>query len=125
MRCRGAPERRRAGHALEAAFDAMRRTGERYWEAEMHRLRGQFLLGADGAGREQAAEASFLRALEVARGQGACSLELRAATSLARLWAEHRRGEARDLLAGLCGRLTEGFDTPDLREARELLEALG
>jgi predicted ATPase len=119
-RCNGA-----ALGTLETAFDLMRGTGERRWEAEMHRLHGQFLLGAGGAGREQAAEASFLRALEVARGQGACSLELRAATSLARLWAEHRRGEARDLLAGLYGRFTEGFDTPDLQEARELLDELG
>ena len=55
---------------LEAAFDAMRQTGERYWEAEIHRLRGEFLLNGSGAGREQAVEASFLRALDVARGQG-------------------------------------------------------
>jgi predicted ATPase len=109
---------------LEAAFEVMRRTGERRWEAEMLRLRGQFLLVSGEAERERA-EASFLRAVEVARSQGACSLELRAATSLARLWADHRRSAARDLLAGVYEPFTEGFDTPDLQGAKELLEVLG
>jgi predicted ATPase len=109
---------------LEAAFEVMRRTGERRWEAEMHRLRGEFILGPGGAGREQA-EASFLRALEVARDQEARSLELRAATSLARLWAEPRRSGARDLLVEVYEGFAEGFDTPDLIEAKALLEALG
>jgi predicted ATPase len=110
---------------LETAFDLMRRIGERRWEAEMHRLHGQFLLGAGRSGCEQAAEASFLRALEVARGQGARSLELRAAISLVRLWAKQRRGEARDLLVKVYAGFAEGFDTPDLQEAKELLDALG
>jgi adenylate cyclase len=109
---------------LGVAFEAMQRTGERRWEAEMHRLRGQFLLSMGGAGREQAAEASFLCALEVARAQEACSLELRAATSLAHLWTAHRRNEARDLLAGVYARFREGFDTPDLCEAKMLLATL-
>jgi predicted ATPase len=71
------------------------------------------------------AEDTFREALDLARRQGARSLELRAATSLARLWAgQDRRGEARDLLAGIYGWFTEGFDTRDLRAARELLAEL-
>jgi class 3 adenylate cyclase/predicted ATPase len=108
---------------LEAGFEVMRRTGERRWEAEMHRLHGQFLLGTGEAGREEA-EACFLRALAIARSQGARSLELRAATLLAYRWAERRRKEAQDLLTGVYEQFTEGFDTPDLQEAGQLVEAL-
>lgn len=71
------------------------------------------------------AESHFLRALEISRRQRARSLELRAATSLGRLWAA--RGDAREaraLLSGVYGWFTEGFDTPDLTEARSLLEEL-
>jgi predicted ATPase len=110
---------------LEAAVEEMQRTGERRWEPEMYRLRGQFLLGEGKAGCEPEAEAAFLRALEVARGQEARSLELRAATSLARFWAEHRRSQARDLLASRDECFTEGFDTPDLKASRALLDELG
>ena len=68
---------------------------------------------------------SFHRALETARQQQAKSWELRAATSLARLWGEQgRRAEARDLLAPVYGWFTEGFDTPDLKEAKALLDEL-
>jgi predicted ATPase len=68
-------------------------------------------------------EACFERALEVARQQQAISLELRAATSLARLWGEQRRrAEARGLLAPVYGWFTEGFATPDLKEAKALLD---
>ena len=71
------------------------------------------------------AEVCFRHALEVARGQQARSLALRAGTSLARLWASRgKRAEARDLLAPIYGWFTEGFDTPDLREAKALLDAL-
>jgi predicted ATPase len=70
-------------------------------------------------------ENSFVRALDVARRQQAKSLELRAAASLARLWGEQgRRGEARDLLAPVYGWFTEGFDTPDLKDAKALLDEL-
>jgi predicted ATPase len=70
-------------------------------------------------------ENSFVRALDVARRQQAKSLELRAAASLARLWGEQgRRGEARDLLAPVYGWFTEGFDTPDLKDAKALLNEL-
>ena len=68
----------------------------------------------------------FRQALDWARQQGALSWELRAATSLARLWRDHHRGgEARDLLASVYGRFTEGFDTADLKRARRLLDELG
>jgi len=71
------------------------------------------------------AEARYLKALEAVRAQQARSLELRAATSLARLWGEQsRRAEARDLLAPVYGWFTEGFDTADLQEAKALLDEL-
>jgi predicted ATPase len=111
------------------------------WEAELHRLKGELVRpgGGDDAGITPAeapaapqagqpaaeAEVCFRHALRVARGQQARSLELRAGTSLARLWASQgKRAEARDLLAPIYGWFTEGFDTPDLREARGLLDAL-
>ncbi len=109
---------------ISAGLATAEATNERFWEAEMRRLRGAFLLARDDDGA--AAEAGFRRALEVARDQQARSLELRAAMSLARLW--HARGttpEARDLLAPVYGWFTEGFDTADLKEAKELLEELG
>src|SRR5262249_46027163 len=72
------------------------------------------------------AEESFHTALAIAREQGTRGYELRAATSLARLWREQGwRGEARDLLAPVYGWFTEGFDTPDLTEAKALLDELG
>jgi predicted ATPase len=71
------------------------------------------------------AEAHFNRALTIARAQQAKSWELRAATSLAHLWRDQgKRAEARDLLAPVYGWFTEGFDTPDLKEAKSLLEQL-
>ena len=93
-------------------------------EAEVHRAAGELLLTV--AGRRSEAEARLLRAVEVARAQRARSWELRAATSLARARAAGRgeRGEARDLLAPVYGWFTEGFDTPDLRDAEGLLAAL-
>jgi DNA-binding SARP family transcriptional activator/tetratricopeptide (TPR) repeat protein len=79
----------------------------------------------EGADREREAEACFLKALEVARQQEARSYELRAATSLAGLWAgQGRRTEAGELLAPIYGWFTEGFETPDLRDARRLLAGL-
>jgi predicted ATPase len=71
------------------------------------------------------AEESFRTALAIAREQGTLGYELRAATSLARLWREQgRRGEARDLLAPLYAWFTEGFDTADLKDAKRLLDEL-
>ena len=114
---------------LDEAEAAVEQTQERYWEAEIHRLRGQLLAAAsEPAGTEGArsAEACYRRALDIARGQGARSLELRAAVSLSRLWqAEGRQGEARELLAPIYERFSEGRETPDLREAAALLAELG
>ncbi|HHJ06766.1 MAG TPA: hypothetical protein ENK24_04630, partial [Anaerolineae bacterium] len=106
------------------------RSNERFFEAELHRLKGELLLKAEESGlvqnkaedRQAAAEACFLYALKVARRQQAKSWELRAAMSLARLWQETGRGaEARQKLAEIYGQFNEGFDTPDLQAARDLL----
>ena len=97
-------------------------SGERGWDAEIHRLRGEltaWLPYPDPA----KAEGSFRTALAIAREQGTRGYELRAATSLARLWREQgRRTEARELLAPLYASFTEGFDTQDLKEAQRLLD---
>jgi predicted ATPase len=110
----------------------MEQTGERYYEAELHRQRGELLLLREAKGhpdqgsREQhEAETCFQHALDVARRQQAKSLELRAAMSLARLWQRQgKRVEARALLEEIYGWFTEGFDTADLQEAKALLGAL-
>jgi predicted ATPase len=110
--------------ALAEALVVLQRTNERRREAEIHRLRGELLLSLPGWHRDEA-EASFGRALAVARRQSARMWELRAATCLARLWVDQGRPrDGRDLLAPIYGWFTEGFDTPDLIEARALLEAL-
>ena len=107
---------------LAEALDLVEKTGERYYEAEIHRLKGHLLwMQGNGSG----AEAEYGKAIEVARGQKAKSLELRATVSLCRLWREQgKREEARERLAEIYGWFTEGFDTPDLREAKALLEEL-
>jgi predicted ATPase len=110
--------------ALAEALAIAHRTGERFWEAEIHRLKGEFLL-ARATGHDTEAEASFRQALDGARRQQAKSWELRAATSLARLWQQQgQRAEAHALLAPVYGWFTEGFDTADLQEAKALLDAL-
>jgi len=112
-------------HLLDKAFADMQQTGEHFWEAEQHRLQAELLLAYSTA--EQTTAAAYLhQALEVARRQQAKSLELRAATSLARLWqSQGKCSEAYDLLAPVYGWFTEGFDTTDLQEAKALLEELG
>jgi predicted ATPase len=108
---------------LDSARAFFEETGERWWDAEVHRLKGRITaaMGADVG----AAEACFHHALEVARRQEARSLELRAATSLARLWHDQgKRREAHELLAPVYGWFTEGFDTPDLQDAKMLLDEL-
>src|SRR3989449_5817887 len=122
------PTRNRdTGEALGAvteAFEVMRTTGQRMYEAELHRLKGELLLQvADGNAAE--AEACFREALVIASRQQAKSLELRAAVSAARLWERQgKKNEARDVLAPIYDWFTEGFDTADLRDAKELLDAL-
>ena len=126
------------------ALAVVEATGERFYEAELHRLRGELLLRqVAGEGRPSPAEsaaarpriptrpgwpeaeACFRRALDVARRQGAKSLELRAALSLARLLRDRGQpAEGRRLLAETFGWFTEGWDTPDLQDARAFLEEL-
>ncbi len=111
---------------LAEAEAAVESTQERYWEAEIHRLRGEILLKTASASQARAAASSFRRALDIARRQSARTLELRAAVSLARLWqAEGRDREAYDLLAPAFGWFSEGWDTPDLQTAGALLAQLG
>jgi predicted ATPase len=99
-------------------------TGECCYEAELHRLKGELRLQQSSDNHPEA-ESCFHHALDIARTQQAKSLELRAATSLARLWQQQgKRQEAHDLLAPVYGWFTEGFDTADLQEAKALLDAL-
>ena len=110
--------------ALEAAVGHFERTGDSGWEPEVHRLIGDLLLRRSPSAPDRA-EVSYRRAIERARSQEAKSWELRAATSLARLWRDQGKpAEARDLLAPVYGWFTEGFDTLDLKEAKTLLDEL-
>jgi predicted ATPase len=98
--------------------------GERRWEAELYRLRGELLL-VRSAEHEAEAETSFCQALDIARRQHAKSWELRAAMSLSQLWQRQgKRTEAHELLAPVYSWFTEGFDTADLQEAKALLGTL-
>ena len=109
---------------LDDALATAAVSGERGWNAEIHRLRGE-LVGRLPYPDPAKAEDSFRTALAIAREQGTRGYELRAATSLARLWRERGRwDEARELLAPLYGSFTEGFDTPDLKDAKALLDEL-
>ena len=109
---------------VREAFELVEQTGERLGVAMLHATRGELLLAAS-EGNEVEAEACFHRALDVARSQEARSFELRAATSLARLWQQQgKRQEARELLAPIYAWFTEGFDTRDLKDAKALLEEL-
>jgi predicted ATPase len=113
---------------LAEALAMVRRTGEQWYEAELYRLTGTLTLQSPVPGSTshvEEAEACFLKAIEIARRQQAKSLELRAVMSVSRLWQQQgKREEARELLAELYGWFTEGFDTKDLQEAKELLEEL-
>jgi DNA-binding winged helix-turn-helix (wHTH) protein/predicted ATPase len=109
---------------LAEALSVVNNKGERYYEAEIHRLTGELLL-ACFSDQQAASEASFHQALVVARAQQAKSWELRAAVSLGRLWQQQgKRTAARQLLAEVYGWFTEGFETADLQEAQGLLEEL-
>jgi predicted ATPase len=129
---------------LAEALALMDKSGERNYEAEMYRLKGeltlqklsvtscqllvtnpQHLTPSTQAEVEQEAEECFLKAIEIARRQQAKSLELRATTSLARLWQQQgKHHAARNTLFAVYNWFTEGFDTKDLQEAKKLLEEL-
>ena len=113
---------------LAEALDSVERRGERSWEAELYRLKGELLLQTHGQSLEmrgKEAEGCFQKALEVARRQQAKSWELRTATSLARLWQRQgKQTEARELLAPVHDWFTEGFDTADPMDAKALLDEL-
>jgi predicted ATPase len=109
------------------------KTGLCFYEAELHRIKGELLLAQEGGNqnakgkREEVSEAEgcLKKAIEVARSQSAKSLELRAVMSMSRLWQQQgRKNEARQKLAEIYGWFTEGFDTADLKEAKALLEEL-
>jgi len=125
-----------AGLALLAeAVALVEQTEERFWEAEIYRLKGELLLKVEGAGLSQGVvdvmqdagspEGCFLKAIEIARRQEGKSLELRATVSLGRLWRQQgKQDQARRMLADIYGWFTEGFDTIDLQQARALLQEL-
>jgi DNA-binding winged helix-turn-helix (wHTH) protein len=111
---------------LSEALALIDNSGEGWWEAELHRLRGEFVLGQEDTRHTAVdAEECFQQARAVAQQQQAKSLELRAAMSLSRLWQAHdKRAAARHMLAEIYGWFTEGFDTADLQGARVLLAKL-
>ena len=107
---------------LDDALLMVDRTGEGWFAAEIYRHKGQLMLRQ---GQPEPAEEFYRKALSIAREQEAKLWELRAAVSLARIRRDQgRSSEARDHLAPIYGWFTEGFDTPDLKEAKALLEAL-
>ena len=110
--------------ALAEALTLVDTTGERWYEPELYRLKGELLL-QHSSDNQTEAETCFHHALDIARNQQAKSFELRAATSLARLWQQQgKRQEAHDLLAPVYNWFTEGFDTADLKDAKALLDEL-
>jgi len=120
-------------NTLAEAMDTVDKTGERWYEAELYRIKGELLLVREGKnqkakGKNEAvweAETCFSKAIDIARRQSAKSLELRAVTSLSRLCQKQGKiEEARQMLAEIYGWFTEGFDTADLIEAKALLEEL-
>ncbi|MCB0167288.1 MAG: AAA family ATPase [Anaerolineae bacterium] len=114
---------------LDETLTTVNRGGDRVWVAELHRLKGELLLRMEGGRMKDEAkteaEKCFWQAIEVARRQGAKALELRATVSLSRLWqAQEKREAAGPILAKIYNWFSEGFDTPDLKEARALIEGL-
>jgi tetratricopeptide (TPR) repeat protein len=108
--------------ALDEALTLAHEMSEHWWTAESHRLRGDLFANRGGL---HEAESDYQRAIEVARSQGAKSLELRAALSLSRLWqAQNKRQGAATLLTPIYAWFSEGFETPDLKEAAALLASL-
>ena len=114
---------------LAEARAVVQETGERMWEAELHRLQGELLLKRGAAWEspltQREAESWYTQALDIARRQSAKSLELRAAVSLGQLWREQgKHSQARQLVAEIFGEFSEGFETVDLIAAREMLEQI-
>src|SRR6516162_4323417 len=110
--------------ALAEALTLVDTTGGRWYEAELHRLKGELLL-QQNADNQAEAETCFAQAIAIAQNQQTKSWELRAATSLARLWQQQgKRQEAYELLAPVYNWFTEGFDTADLIDAKALLDEL-
>jgi predicted ATPase len=113
-----------AWRSLGNAMTAVETTKERWCEADVHRIAGEIALMSPEHDAAKA-EAYFERALAAARAQQAKSWELRASMSMARLWRDQgKRDKARELLAPIYGWFTEGFDTPDLKQAKALLDEL-
>jgi class 3 adenylate cyclase/predicted ATPase len=129
-------------NVLTEALAHVDKTGERFYEVELHRLKGELTLQkfqvssskfqvqesprSEVRGPESETEECFLKAIEIARKQQAKSLELRAVMSLSRLWqSQGKKEDARQMLAEIYGWFTEGFDTVDFKEAEALLEELG
>jgi predicted ATPase len=109
---------------LTEALTHVDKTGERWYEPELYRLKGELLL-QQNSDNQAKAESCLHQAITIAQNQQAKSLELRATSSLARLWQyQGKRQEARDLLAPIYGWFTEGFDTADLKDAKALLDEL-
>jgi predicted ATPase len=112
---------------LAEAMAAAENSGDRYYEAELCRLRGELSLrlDADKQSAESRAKENYLRAIEIARQQNARAFELRTALSLCRLWKQQgRRAEAHSMLSEIYDWFTEGFDTSEIKEARALIEEL-
>jgi predicted ATPase len=115
--------------AVDEAVAIMGKTDERYYEAELNRLKGELVLRRSGVeaepGVQTEAEEFFRKSIEIARKQEARSFELRAVTSLSRLWKQQgKKAEARQAMAEIYGRFSEGFETTDLKDAKALLEQL-
>ncbi|RPI78469.1 MAG: hypothetical protein EHM41_24650 [Chloroflexi bacterium] len=111
--------------ALTKDLKRVRDTGVRYYEAELHRIKGEVLLRRSASSQKEA-EACFHMAIDLSHDQGAKSLELRAIMSLSGLWQKQgKKAEARQMLQEICNWFTEGFDTADLKEAKELLQTDG
>ena len=109
---------------LTDAMALVKKNGEHFYEAELHRIKGELLLSSSTENHAEA-ETCFHQAIDIARCQQAKSWELRATTSLARLLRKQGKNvEARQRLAEIYSWFTEGFDTADLQEAKALLEEL-
>jgi predicted ATPase len=109
---------------IAEALALVDKTGECWCKAELYRLKGELLLKQTLPAKNQT-ESCFYQALSIARSQEAKSWELRAATSLSRLWQQQgKRDQARQVLAEVYGWFTEGFDTADVQDAKALLDEL-